>query len=340
MLTTRFYRKAALPVVAALVFGLAACDSATTTEETASVAEATSEDLAAVVVADLGLSAAQQATVSSFATKHGGATVEPGFSWRLAAQLQATLTEEQKQRLFERVAASIRERVRTGEGNGGASFGMHSRHRQGGQRGGGPGGGFLEGILTEEQRQQVEAIRATYREQIKAIRDGVDSGELTREQAREQVQAIHEAMRGEIDALLTEEQRQQIEAMRAEERQAEREARREQARDVRNEVLGLTDEEAAAFDAIMEAFREAASALREEMIAAGATRDEIHAAVQELKDQREAELEALLDDVQFEIVQLHEAVRHRMRHHRAVGGGGAFHRGGPGGTIGGFGSRG
>lgn len=122
--------------------------------------------------------------------------------------------------------------------------GRRFRH-DGMQRGKGRGmrrGGFrmggLRGIeLTEEQKTAIKAIRIAnkpdeaVRAELKAIKEARRAGTITPEQTerrkalREQAKARHEAVRLQIENLLTPEQRQQIET-RKQEMQKHREERR------------------------------------------------------------------------------------------------------------------
>ncbi|NNC65667.1 MAG: hypothetical protein HKN84_12845 [Gammaproteobacteria bacterium] len=332
--------------------GLSACDSSTLDTDTAASFDESSSELVSVLVSDLGLTGTQQTQVAAMIEKHGDAQHEPGFLWTVAADLQQRLTDEQKQRLFDKAAAG------PGEGVGQA-FGGRFQHQRGngfgtqggfqhqGRRGG-HGIGPLTDILTEEQKEQVQAIRESVRTELESLKASVDAGEITAEEAREKMDELREAVREQIEALLTDEQKAELEALRAE-REAEREARREGAAIVRNDVLGLDADEAASFDAIAESNRSTAEALREQVMNGEITRDEAHAARQTLRDDRYTQLAAMLDETQLEIVQIHDALQIRARHHglRNQGGpqgGRGFGPGGaPGGQFGngtGFGSRG
>ncbi|MDM7921108.1 MAG: Spy/CpxP family protein refolding chaperone [Pyrinomonadaceae bacterium] len=119
-----------------------------------------------------------------------------------------------------------------------------------GMRGGKRGmhGGFgLRGIeLTDAQKEQIKAIReankpseelrAQHQEQMKAFREARKAGTLTEEQKtqmkafRDERMAKMQAMRAQIEAILTPEQKQQLEA-----RKAERQQRMEQRRELRQQ---------------------------------------------------------------------------------------------------------
>jgi hypothetical protein len=350
---------AAAATVFALSLGLAACDSASPDSEVSAGLDESPGELATVLVADLGLSGEQQQYIAAMLAQFGSdGWREPGFLWTVAADLQERLTDEQKQKLFEKAAAGPQQ-----------GSGQHSRRGQQGAFGFGPnmtgdpsgpgqgfrqhrrsGGGFgpLDEILTDEQKAQVQEIRESVREELEAMKAALDAGEITAEEARDKAQAIRESVRDQIEALLTDDQKAQLENLRAE-RQAEREAHMGEAREVRNDVLGLTDEQIEAFDTVTEANREAAEQLREQVRNGDLTREDAHAAMLELRDGRYEQLADMLDDTQLEIVQIHDALAMRMRHHgmRGAGSGSGhgqgfsqFGSGTPFGGGFGFGSRG
>ena len=338
---------------------LSACDSASLEADASATLTESSGELATVLVADLGLTGDQQAQVAALFSRYGDDTDrEPGLLWYVAADLQQRLTDEQKQRLFDRAAAGPGEGLGHGTGQGlrhgpGGFTGQQMNGPSGSHQGFGQqrqGGGFgpLDQILTDEQKEQAQAIRESVRAEMESLKAAVDAGELTADEARERLQEIRESVREQIEALLTDDQKAQIEALR-EERAAEREARRQEADNVRNEVLGLTDDQIEAFDAINEVHRTAAEEIRDQVRNADLAREDAHEAMLTLRDQRTEQLAEIVDDTQLEIVRIHDAMALRMRHHRMQGGGGiapgqrrlgAMGSNGPFGGGFGFGSRG
>ena len=304
----------------------------------------------ASIAMDLGFSADETAALSASFAKFGdgddaAAMHEPGFLWRVAAEMQATLTDEQKARLFERLE-------RAGEQRRGGQ-GMQQRRPGAGGQGGpgmggqnGPRGNALEQLgLSDEQKAAIADIRESYKPQIEAILARRET--LTRAEIKEQLDALHEQIKSEVEGVLTDEQKAQLEELKAEaearmaENRAEREARQAEAREaaklVMIEVLGLTDDQVNALEdlrAEAETHREAIRAL----IESGTDRDEVKA---QANAQREAHREAMasiLDDTQYEITLIHQAISQRMQAHRKNGqqrpGG---RRGGPGAGGPGFG---
>lgn len=68
--------------------------------------------------------------------------------------------------------------------------------------------------LTDEQKQQLEALRAEFQKQHQELRAQVQAGTLSREEARAQIQAAAESHKAALDAIFTPQQRQQLEQAR------------------------------------------------------------------------------------------------------------------------------
>jgi len=105
----------------------------------------------------------------------------------------------------------------------------------GAHRGGmGPRGGGLERALgdslTEEQRGQLKQIRTENQGKMKDLRDRIHSGELTRDEARQEMSAIRESTHAKVEGMLTDEQKQTLA-----EKRAEREKRREERRQLHHD---------------------------------------------------------------------------------------------------------
>ncbi len=301
---------------------LAACDSASgiSGDESGSLDETVS-----FLAVDLGLSVSETAALSDSFNKFGsdGGDKEPGFLWYVAADLQATLTDEQKAKLFDRIAQGDA-RQRRGGG-------------QGGFRPGGHGGGALSQIdLTEDQETAITAIRESFKPAIEAVLAQRDA--LTREEIKEQLVAIKDQAQVEVEAVLTADQLQQIadlkaaaEAARAD-REAQREANRAAAELVKIEVLGLTDQQVADLDALKASAEAERDAIRQ-LADSGASDEDIQAAIEAAHTANQDALAAIVDDTQLEIIMIHGALASRMQRRRAGKGG---HGGRPGAGGGSF----
>jgi hypothetical protein len=280
---------------------IAACDSSSNFEDS----DQESEEMAvfaAALSSELALSPDQQAALSTTTANFGqGGPSEPGFLWNLAATLADSLTADQKARLLDP------DRLRFG-GLSGPKFG-------GGQ--GGIGRGGLGDILTEDQKSDLETIREAGRAGMdvllaafRAARDAGDAAAATA--AHDALRAAHDAVRAEIEAYLaanlTSDQQAAIDAAQAE-RAAQRAERLAAERAVMISVLGITDGQADAMLAAIEAFIEAAEGLR------GTT--DARDAVRALYTDMSAEIASIIsDDAAFEIWQIHKALSSRAGHRR------------------------
>jgi len=302
------------------------------------------DDTISFLAVDLGLNSSETAALSASFAKFGDgddADREPGFLWHVAAELHATLTDEQKQALFDRIErAGARRRQGPGAGSG-----QGGRPGQGGFRPSGPGqngqrGGALSRIgLTTEQEEAIKAIRESFKDEFEAVLAQRDT--LTREEIKEQLEAIHEQVKAEVEGVLTAEQIQQLADMKAEaeaaraERDVQQEANREAASLVMIEVLGLTDAQVSELEALRasaEADRQTIQDLRD----SGATQEEVQAAAEALREAHQAEMATILDTTQLEITMIHNALASRMGGNSGRRGG----KGGPGGQNGPGGRRG
>lgn len=301
---------------------LTACDS-----NSALTGDSQEDEVALLVdglASDLGLSGSELTEVKGIVEKHGQGNQEPGFLWNMAAELQQNLTEQQKERLF----ARLRQHQQGGMGQG------HGPQMDPGHGNGPMGDGFLASLLTDEQKEAARAIHESYKELFQALGDAVRDGSLDPADARAQRDLLHEQLRAELDALLTDEQRAALEEHRAEQ-QVEREQFREATLAVRNAVLGLTEEQIAAWEAAVEALQAEASEIRAGVEAGDYTPAEARNLLQALHEQLVSELASILTDEQLELVKIHAALHWRMHNGRngmGPGGPGGPGNGGPGGN--------
>ena len=329
--------------LALMLTTLAACDTSSAVGGVDGAGGASLDATVTSIAMDLGFSADETAALSAsfakFSNDDAAAMREPGFLWRVAAELQATLTEEQKARLFERLERAGEQR-RQGPQAGGMQMRRPGQDGPGGpgmgaQQGpGGPDGQRAGGIerldLSDEQQEAIKAIRESYKPQIEAIL--AERENLTRAEIKEQLDALREEIRGEVEAVLTAEQLAQLEEWKAEAelRRAEREATQEAARDeaklVMIEVLGLTEAQVASLDELRESAEAERDAIRE-LIESGADRDEVKAQADAQREAHQEALASILDDTQYEITLIHQALAMR----RQNGQGGPGGQNGPGG---------
>ena len=328
-----------LAVAFLLVVGTA-CDTLQADDATADVAASedaiTLDALITNTAAPLDLSGSQSDQMGDVARRFEGEPPEPGALWTAAAEMHATLTPEQIDSLETRLR-TMAERIANRRGNGpgnGPGFGrgmggpgMGGPGMSGPGMGGpgmsgngmGPGGPGAGLDLTDEQRDDLRAIRDAYREQFADLLATYEDGTVSESEAATAYVELAAAMRDEVHAVLTEEQRAQIE-----ERRAEGSDRRAAMQDARNTALALSDLQADGINALRQLER-------------GPRRARLAGDFDAWLTARDA----LLTDVQTEITIVHaslvaEHVRQRMQNRRGPGGGFGGPGGGPGG--GGFGN--
>ena len=146
--------------------------------------------------------------------------------------------------------------------------------------------------LTDDQVAQIEQIVESSRDARTTIHEQVRDGTLTREEAREQFEAIREDDKTRIEAVLTEEQRTQFEELRAEHG---RQFNRRSLRD----ILNLTDEQAEQFETIMQGIRDQIHDIRAQVESGELTREEARDQLQTLRESERDQLTAILDDDQL-----------------------------------------
>lgn len=314
----------------AAIMGFIGCDSAT--DDDAFSTEEVSF-LYSSLTSELNLTVSQQSTLSASLAQHDHHDRTPGFLWILADSLQKNLTDQQKARLLNRTRSMEGDddfRGLKGFPGSGGYYGV------GGLRGGSGRHGIslLDEVLdlTEDQHTEIKEIHHHFREQTKALMQAYRDGSISNEEFLGQLQALHEAMKEARAAVLTDEQQAALEAVRAE-REAAFAAFRAEVLAVRNNVLGLSDDDAEVFDNLFADQLDAREVLLEQFQAGTLNREELRSEIESLRAATEAALRALLTNEQYEVVLIHNALAVRIgrRGHRAPHAGGDI--------PGGFGSR-
>lgn len=286
--------------------GISACDSSSINDD---AGDAELAELGAAVADELSLTDEQQAAFNASLSRYGGSgDREAGYLWQVAADAQANWTDEQKAELFARtedLVGGLSFRGLLGYPGAGGFYGL----------GGFIGGSHHRGIspvdsvlnLTADQEDSLQAIHATYREQFKALAASFRNEEITEDVFVVEMIALRTAKQADVEAVLTDEQIAALEAYR-EEKLAAFEAFREEVNAVRDAVLALAAEQAEAINALYAEQLEARESLVEALQAGTIGLAEFRVEIEALETAREAVLAELLDETQYEIVQIHEAL--------------------------------
>ncbi len=278
------------------------------------------QDFSSELSSDLGLSESSANAVNGVLNRHGrgGKHREPGFMWKVAGELAVKLSDEEKARLFEKMDEKDMPLFSSGMKKGGKS--------KGGKKGRNDFGGIVR-VLTDDQKEAFKEIMSAYKEKFKAIHEQVKAGTLSKDDARTQMSALKDAMKSEIDDLLTDEQKAQIEQNKAD-RKANRQAFRDSSKAVMVDILGMGADQVSSFDAINIESRDAAKALFEQAKNGDLDRESLRAALKNLFTEKNDKLEALFTDGQLEIIKIHKALELRMKKHRGGKGKKGERRGG------------
>ena len=260
---------------------------------------------------DLNLSDKSVRNLRSALGRHGRGGErdrEPGFLWKLAAELQQTLTEEEKNNIFARLE-EVKEKGK-------------DRGKDAGKDRGKKDGGALRviySVLTDDQKPQFDAIMEAFRTGMDAIFASIKAGEMTREEAKAEIESMEETMKSAIDALLTDDQKAQLEQMR-EDRKAEKKAYMEAVRQAKIEALGLTDDQIAAIEAARAETKAAMEALKAQVESEDLTKEEAREAAKAIFEANKTAMDAIFTATQIEIIKIHKYLEMRWRHNKDRGG--------------------
>jgi hypothetical protein len=330
------------PLLAFLLIGslaLAACDSGMQQGEPASMLSMETMALATSISDDLELQTTERNEVQTFFARRTNQQHTPGFLWTTAAELRQTLDAAQVAALIE-MADSIRaEGALLGEG---AFFGRPTVRGMGPAMGRRPGsgerpgpagmgpmkprfsgnerhlGGILDSLLTDSQKEAAEAIRLNYQDQLKALHEQFKAGEIDRVVFVTSMQSIMDAMKAEVMALLTDEQKAAIEAAIAEheasmaEKLAEKQERMQAnalaVMSAMFDALDADDAQRSVLTTIYEAQRVAMQALHEAARSGQLVDDALMAALTELKEAERTAVAGVLSVDQLITFDLHNAL--------------------------------
>lgn len=230
----------ALVAVLGVAVLLGGCDSTSPAEEadsdTPTVEDAALSDAVSTLSEAASLSDDETSALRKRLAHYDG-DHSPGMLWTVAADVHQQLTDDQIEALTARMQERRAERREDGPRRGPRGHvrrGLHHRL------------GDLD--LSDAQKEELRALRAEYRDEMRSFREGCRDGTLSEADA-EAWRALRTEMREAFRDVLTDEQRQQLDA-----RRDELEDRREQIRDARAEALNLTDEQRAQFDSLRTEF--------------------------------------------------------------------------------------
>jgi hypothetical protein len=314
-------KKILLPISMFLFFAVG-CDNPMLSKST----DLDSEELQALsyeLSSDLGLSESSTDGLNDILQRHGrkGKHREPGFLWKVAGELADSLSDDEKAMLFEKM-----------DDKDIPLFGINKKRgskSKGGKKGKNDFGGIIK-VLNDDQKVIFKEILTSYKEKFKDIHLQVKDGTLSKDNAKLQLESLKEAMKAEIDFLLTDDQKVLIEENQAD-KKAKHQAYMDSSKAVKIDVLGMSSDQVTIYESIKVETREAAKALFVQSKNGEIDRESFRVALKNLFTTRNEKFEALFTTGQLEIIKIHKALQLRMKKHKSQKGkkgGGSKKRGG------------
>lgn len=253
--------------------------------------------------ADIGLSKSSDDAFKDALNRHGKDGKhrrDPGFLWNVAAEMQGSLTQEEKDKMFEWMDANS------------VAF-LHAPDRKDHRGPKGDKGGIdirlMMTVMDTDQQEALKNIMDSYRSQMDAVMRAMKDGTKDEATAKAEIEALELAMKNEIDSLLTDDQKDRIDRLQADMKQ-KRDDAFQLERDAMVAALEMTTEQEASLAEINQKHEDALKALFEEMKNAGdsADRKGFEDRIKDLNATRNNELELLFSDKQLEVVKVHASL--------------------------------
>ena len=292
--------------IASMLLVITGCENSMRSESS-NLDSAELQELSSELTYDLGLSKSSTDAMNRSLNRHGkgGKHREPGFLWKVAAEMSDQLTDEEKAVLFEKMDEKDIPLF-------GGSKGKKSKSGKKGKS----QSRDLFNMLTDDQKDLYKAMMAAYKEKFKSLRDQVKDGSLSKEDAKVQMKSLKDALRAEVDALLTDDQKAQLEQNKAD-RNAKRQAYRDSSKAVMVDALGMTEDQVSAYDAANQEAKDATSALFEQAKNGDIDRETLRASLKLVFTTKNEKLTAIFDDQQLDIIKIRKALEMRMKKHRS-----------------------
>ena len=261
--------------------------------------------------ADIGLSKSSINAFNDALNRHGKDGKhrrDPGFLWKVAAELQAELSDDEKQRLFGWMDDQLVPYLY------GANMDKRGGDRPGGPHSSGADIKMLYTVLDDAQKETLRTILESYRTQMSAVMNKVKDGTLDRDAAKAELEALETAMDAEIDALLTDDQKAEIDAMLAEMKQ-KMDAMRQAAHDAMVGALEMSSEQETSLETINKESAEAQKSLMEKAKTEEMGREDLKEALTQLIADRNSKIEALFNEKQVETIKIYTALSMQYSKH-------------------------
>jgi len=254
---------------------------------------------------DIGLSKSSISAFNDALNRHGKNSKhrnDPGFLWKVSAEMQTKLSDEEKTKLFGWMddnstpylfAADMGPKSSRGPKDDKGKKHLDIR--------------MLFTLLDETQTTSLKTIMESYKSQMDEVMKKSKDGTLDRDSAKAELEALEVAMHAEIKAILTDEQKQKLEEIHLEMKQ-KMEQMRQAGHDAMVNALSMTSLQEDGLDSINKESNEVQKALMEKAKAEEMTKDDMHEALKALFAERNSKIDALFDDTQMEIIKIYTSL--------------------------------
>jgi hypothetical protein len=254
---------------------------------------------------DIGLSKSSISAFNDALNRHGKNGKhrnDPGFLWKVSAEMQTELSDEEKTKLFgwmdDNSTPYLFAADRGPKSSRGPKDDKGKKHLD---------IKMLFTLLDETQTTSLKTIMESYKSQMDEVMKKSKDGTLDRDSAKAELEALEVAMHAEIKAILTDEQKQKLEEIHLEMKQ-KMEQMRQAGHDAMVNALSMTSLQEDGLDSINKESNEVQKALMEKAKAEEMTKDDMHEALKALFAERNSKIDALFDDTQMEIIKIYTSL--------------------------------
>ena len=212
--------------------------------------------------ADIGLSKSSDDAFKDALNRHGKDGKhrrDPGFLWKVAADMQERLAQDEKDKMFAWMDANS------------VAF-LHAPEKKDHRGPKGDKGGvdirLMMTILDSDQQEALKNIMDSYRAKMEEVMSAMKDGTKDESAGKAELEALELAMKNEIDSLLTDEQKDRIDRLQSDMKQKIDDAFQAE-HDAMVTALGMTADQEASLAQINQNHQEAVKALFAEIKNAG-----------------------------------------------------------------------
>jgi len=231
---------------------------------------------------------------------------KPGFLWYLAAEMQSTLNDEEKAEIFANIENKNHKKDKPRQKHN--EFERDEKNNKGHNQ----GEKDLFEIITDVQMIEYNLIVENFTIRMNLIKNRVESGEISREDVELEIEENYSLMNQAIDDLLTEDQKIQLIEMKAQ-REKEKEEFYLAMEEAKNKALGLSDNQIQSLESFQKDFEGLMLNLRLQIEAGELNKETAEESIKSLKTNHRTSIESVLDDVQIEIMKIHNFLSYHWK---------------------------